>query len=304
LYCLNYQIDKNSVNFSFNPITREPLSFSGEIIEAAQLCKEKANGKIVVCFSGGIDSEIVCRALQYVGANFTAITFAYNNWCNHYDVNNAISTCDELGLLKRIINLDIEHFIDYKIDEYHEMGYIGNNIYRFLQIEFIKLAQLYGDYPILCSGEQRFMLKNLTDNQYVNNTNALKYQDNNETGILINAGSTNVLNYINDNKINANPYFLYTSAELMAAYQQIPIVDFSLKQKNFYSSEVMTYEMKIIAYHNTWPNLRWRKKSNGYEGIKSDYIKKYTEKLSNKYKTEPQNFWISLNDLRQQLGII
>lgn len=307
MYSLNYKLDNQNkkIEFSFNPITREPLSFSSEVIEAARICKEKANGKIVLCFSGGIDSEIVCRALRYVGANFTAITFVYNNWYNHYDINQSIKTYDELGLPKRLIEMDIEHIIDYKIDEYHSQGYHGNNIYRFMQLEFIKKAYEFGDYPIICSGEQRFCLKNLDDDIMISHNTVLHYANKqNETGVFISAGSTNVLEYMKENNLNGNPYFLYTTPELIASYQQIPIIDFSLKQKNFYSNPAITYGMKNIAYHNLWPDLRMRNKSNGFDGIKSEYEKKYTEKLETHYKIEPQNFWLSLTNSRKQLGLM
>lgn len=307
MYSLNYQLDNQNktVAFSFNKPTRQPLSLSGEFIEAARICKEKANGRIVLCFSGGLDSELACKALKYVGANFTAITFVYNQWYNHYDIYQAKTTYDELDMPHRLVDMDIEHIIDYKIDEYHEQGYHGNNIYRFMQLEFIKRAYDFGDFPIICSGEQRFMVKNLDDNVMLNHQNALKYKDkNNETGILISAGSTNVLEYIKDNKLNANPYFLYTTPELLVAYQELPIIDCSLRQKDFYSSPAMTYGMKNIAYHNVWPDLRMRKKSNGFDEIAPEYHKKFTDKLEAHYKSEPQNYWLPLSDLRQQLGLV
>jgi len=307
MYSLNYQLDyqNKKVKFSFNRPTRDALSLQGEFIEAAQICKEKANGRIVLCFSGGLDSELACKALQYVGANFTAITFVYNHWYNHYDIHQAKTTYDELGLPHRLIEMDIEHIIDYKIDEYHEQGYHGNNIYRFMQLEFIKRAYDFGDFPIICSGEQRFMLKNLDDNTMINHQNVLKYKDkNNETGILISAGSTNVLEYLKENKLSANPYFLYTSPELMVAYQQVPIINFSLQQKDFYSTSAITYGMKNIAYHNTWPELRMRRKSNGFDDIAPEYKQKFTEKLAESYITEPQNYWLSLTELRSQLGLM
>jgi hypothetical protein len=305
MYSLNYQLGNQNVEFSFNQITRNVLSFKGEFIEAAQICKEKANGRIVLCFSGGLDSELVCKALQYVGANFTAITFTYNGWYNNYDINQAKQTYDELNLPHRFIDIDIEHIIDYKIDEYHEQGYHGNNIYRYMQIEFIKKAYEFGDFPIICSGEQRFMLKNLDDNVLIDHTNSLKYKDkNNETGILISAGSTNVLDYMKANKLTANPYFLYTTPELIAAYQQVPIIDFSLRQKDFYSNPAMTYGMKNIAYHNVWPELRMRRKSNGFDNLPSEYQEKVSKKLGEHYKSEPQNFWLPLSGLRKQIGLM
>lgn len=307
MYSLNYRLDNQNkqFEFSFNKATRNTQSLQEEVIEAARICKAKANGKIVVCFSGGLDSEVVCRALQHVGADFTAITFTYNHWYNHYDIYHAKTTYDELGLPHRLIDMDIEHIIDYKIDEYHEQGYYGSNVFRFMQMEFIKKALEFGDYPILGGGEQCFMLKNLDDDVIIKQHNISMYKDrNNEIGLLFNAGATNVLEYMKNNNINANPYFFYTTPELMIAYQQVPIIDFSLKQKDFYSGPAITYGMKTIAYHNVWPELRMRKKSNGFDNIAPEYQKKMLDKFSSIYNTEPQHYWLSLSSLREQLGLM
>ena len=298
-------MDNQKFEFNFNQISRNVLSFKGEIIEAAQLCKEKANGRIVLCFSGGLDSELAFKALQYVGANFTAITYVYNNWCNHYDLINAQKTYDELSFPKRMIELDIERIINYEVDAYREQGYYGNNIYRYMHMEFIKKAYEFGDFPIVCGGEQRFMMKNLDDNVMIGPENILRYKEKqNETGIAFHSGTTNVLEYLKNHKLNANPYFLYSTPELMAAYQQIPIIDFSLREKDFYSSAAMTFGMKNIAYHNVWPELRVRRKSNGFDDIRPEYQKKFADKIKSHNETEQQSFWLSLAELRTQLGLM
>lgn len=293
-------------NLSFNQIQRKVLPFDQEVLEAAKLCAEKANGKIVVCFSGGIDSEVIVRALHKLGIDFVALSIVYNEWHNYHDVWHAVNCCKELGIKHTIHEFDLESFIRSGMDYYYDNGYFSNDlkIYYLLRMEFMKIGSQYGDYVIKGSGEQRFELLHKPTLTVIGHNNCDQYlNDETEVGVMHSPALNNVLRYMKEFNISGNPYFFYSTPELCAAYQQIPIVEWTFTQPKYYSNWTATFMTKALAYHSVYPNLVGRKKFNGFEKVKQETLDLFKTKISEFDKHNLPKQWMPLFQFRELLGL-
>jgi hypothetical protein len=301
-------VNDQNWNLSFSRCTRPILPFNQEVLNAAKICAEKAKGKIVVCFSGGIDSEVIVRALHQLKVDFVALSFVYtsdNGWINYHDVWHAENCCKELGIKHTIHEYDLNEFIRTGMDYYYDNKYFRNDlkIYYLLRMEFMRIGKQYGDYIIKGSGEQRFEMIHTPTNTLINGKNHTKYPTDTEVGIMHSPALSNVLRYMKEFGIDGNPYFYYTTPELCAAYQQIPIIDFSLKQPNFYNNWNSTIITKTLAYQCVYPHLTGRKKFNGFEHVSQEYLDLFKEKISKFNDHTPSKIWMPLNQFREQLGL-
>lgn len=312
MYSLNWSLDNQNKTWSigFKPVTRKVLPFKTEVYEAAKRCADEAaltKSKIVVCFSGGLDSELIVRALHWMDVDFSVVSFVYNDWNNYHDVWHADQCCKELGIPLIKHELDLESFIDNGMDWYCDNGYFndGTRIYQLLRMEFMKRASQYGDYIIKGSGEQRYNVLHTTTNNVLTYKNVQTYLHDIgkfETGIMYSPAITNSLRFMQETGIKGNPYFFYTTPELVAAYQQIPIVEWSLTQPTYYSNWSTTFNTKICAYHSVYPEMIGRKKYNGFEKVKEEYVKLFNEKVKKFDNHNLDKQWLSIADFQEQLA--
>ena len=92
-----------------------PKSFKDECIRAAKLISQNAKKPVMICFSGGIDSEVVVRSFQQANVEFEVgimnLTFRDNNSINYHDTIYALSYVKKHNLKHTIINIDFEDFL-------------------------------------------------------------------------------------------------------------------------------------------------------------------------------------------------
>ena len=68
------QSEEDIWHIKYGRCERDPLDFRSECVNAAKLIRESTNLPIYVCFSGGVDSEIVVRS--FMEANITTTCLA------------------------------------------------------------------------------------------------------------------------------------------------------------------------------------------------------------------------------------
>lgn len=283
MYAFDYQHDHSTkiLDLKFKPCTVTVQPFDKEVLRAAELNANK--GKTVVMFSGGIDSELIVRAMHEIGADFKVVSFAYNNWHNSTDIWYAQQCCKELGLEHHIIDFDLDEFIRTGMDKYIDDGYCATNIYRLTQIEFIKRGSELGDFVVMGSGEQRFCMVNSI------------------TGMYMVYGFANSMEYAKKHGINCNPFFYYSTPELIAAYHEIPIVKWSFTQPDYYNNGAATYATKTIAYHSVYPNMMHRRKLNGFEQLSIEMKALSDNIMKTRCAAMEFHLFIPLTDLLNQL---
>jgi hypothetical protein len=91
----------------------EPLDFRSECRRAVKLINETTEKKILVHFSGGIDSEIICKSFYESNIPFEVCIWVYDNNLNIHDIAYALKFCKEYNIRYNILQLDIVKFIKF-----------------------------------------------------------------------------------------------------------------------------------------------------------------------------------------------
>jgi len=109
--------------FQLGPCSREPMDFRSECIRAADLIYHSTEKEIVVQFSGGIDSELICLSFMEAGHPFHARIYRFNNGLNDYDISYAIKFCKK-------------HNIDYSILDFDMISFLESDCYPYRKTKF------------------------------------------------------------------------------------------------------------------------------------------------------------------------
>jgi hypothetical protein len=92
---------------------KEVGSYVEELYKTASSTLEHFNGKdLTLCFSGGVDSEMVLRAYLGIGHPLNVVIYRYENNLNEHDVRNAVAVCEQLNSPYKIIDFNIQHFFE------------------------------------------------------------------------------------------------------------------------------------------------------------------------------------------------
>ena len=90
---------------------RRPLSPIEEAVRAARLIAESTSEPIVLCLSGGVDSEAMALAFLKAEVPFSAAIATYNETLNAFDVAFAIEFCRKHRVPYKIIDIDVRAFL-------------------------------------------------------------------------------------------------------------------------------------------------------------------------------------------------
>jgi hypothetical protein len=136
------------------------MSWWEECKISARLIKERY-GEIMLCLSGGIDSELMVCAFLDAGVNFKAMVLKYvdryKNCINVQDYNNAMKFCNTYNINPLEITLDIvTDIIDgaykqYYIDSVPETHFLLPTLYT--QSFMIELCNKMGVLPVMGSDQ-------------------------------------------------------------------------------------------------------------------------------------------------------
>jgi hypothetical protein len=99
---------------------RVTYDFRSECIIAANEIYQRRQGRpIFVCFSGGLDSEIVCESFRFARIPFRVIISRYNNDLNLHDYAWAVAYCEKHQIPYEFFDLDFLGFADSA--EYYQL---------------------------------------------------------------------------------------------------------------------------------------------------------------------------------------
>ena len=102
----------------FKKCTQKPMSWREECIRAADMIYQSTDKNILVHFSGGIDSEIICRSFLENGHPFKAMIFRFENNLNLHDIAYAVKFCKEYNIEYSIVDFSI---LDFLKTTYHNI---------------------------------------------------------------------------------------------------------------------------------------------------------------------------------------
>ena len=280
----------SSYTTQYHKVSRTPLSFREECAETARYISSVANKPITIAFSGGIDSEVVCRAFIDANIPFTAITFRYmvdGDLRNGHDIIHAENFCKEFNINQTLIDVDIKDFIQNKVPQYIAKDYKSHNLGRYMFLHILETIEELGGCAVLGTGEQLY--------KTVNDEICLSFG----TGYFMNFEQTK-----NTQAIHF-PYFFITTPEITSSYILSPLIDFLITSGRYHKNTdqpgyIGSFEKPLVLY-SEYPGMVLRPKYTGYESLYKFAFpeSQRLQSLFVEYKEIP----VPIAEVKRQLGI-
>ncbi len=253
----------------FAACSREPKNWKEELYAAARTIAARTQKPIWICSSGGIDSEVACRAFFDQGIPFSVLTLEHTAGTNQHDIRYAREWLESHNVPHKFAQIDMQSFLAKEIFMYAER-YPAIHPFRYLQIRLMELVEEMEGFAVLCSGEQ------------------LYWNDPKRGGLArsdmflpLSNGTAMPLEWCKDHNADHEPYFHFATPELCLAYLRLPVIKMALDNPGaIFTHPSNTYLLKKMAYMAQWPDMEPRLKFDGYEAIQTTSFKQAKERLS------------------------
>ena len=216
--------------------------------------------KIVLCLSGGLDSEAMAESFLRAGVPFSVSIWKYKNDLNNYDIKYAIQFCKK-------------HKLDYKMEECDLEWFYGNNLHFY-----------YGQ-KYLCNSPQVVVHLHLLEKLFKNPDIAvfLPWQpphfvyDRRKKKTCVRIIFFRYLAYYRFfklNKVCGSPHFIICRSSLLYSFLKLPIVKHMMKDPSLLWCD--GYKIKMILYRQGGFLSKPRPgKFTGFDKIKTALNKQY-----------------------------
>ena len=281
---VNFSHTTDPFSITFDKISRPVHSWREEMSNTVKNIAAATSRPIVLCFSGGIDSEVIALSLIENQIPFTVLTVKQKNNINEYDTWMADNFCKNHNVPQTIVEFDPDDFWGNQIQKYREQGYISWRPWRYFQIHLIELVEAMGACAIIGSGEQIYKLVD------------------SEICAVYSKEYVLCLDYCTRNNLQHYPYFHLQNSELLAAYMKDELAQFLFKHPEYYQTiKHNTSLEKILIYHKYYPEMPRRNKWDGFENTPV-----YHKFIKAQKPLYPQliDVNIPINVIATQLGIV
>ena len=252
--------NNNTLSVLALPPKRKPDTPAEEAKKAAFYYKK--HRRIILCMSGGLDSEIMAESFLKAGAPFSVSIWRYKN-LNTYDIKHAVSFCERHGLNYEIEECDPELFYEKFLHIHYGIKYLCNSPQIAVHLYFIeKLAKKNPSSALFLPWEPP----------------SFYYDSVRKTmlpRILINSRYLAYYRAFHLNKIAGTPYFLICSSALLYSFLRLPAVRFIMNQ-NINMKRKISYKIKTEIYKQGGFSAKPRKgKFTGFDKMKTALFKQY-----------------------------
>lgn len=275
--------------FTFSHCTRAPLSWVEELEKAAVSLAESTTKPIWICSSGGVDSETLCEIFLRCKLPFKVLSIEFAGGKNAHDIVHAKQWCKQHGVFQELYPLDIFDFVKNELDRYIEEGYVAGELFRYLMVKEVAVVDEMGGFAVLAGGEQLYHV----DGSKEVLTAADPY-------LKADITYTTPLEWCRRHGVRHEPYFYFSTPEIMLAWLRIPLVDFVLHHPDYFRHPTNKHALKnsVIRYH--FPQQAWRNKYTGFEQVLNlDALVK--TRLQEHFGARVQSSRLYVSELRQQL---
>jgi hypothetical protein len=273
-------------------------SFLDECLNVANDISQVASKEIRVLFSGGIDSEVVCRSLQRLGVRFKASILQFEDNHNIHDISHAIVSCQDMGIEYEIYRIDITKFWGSK--HFWELAELTWSV----SPQFITTMWLLDStsqyFNIIGSGECYLVrsdapLNELPWSKYnIIHDNEMR----GEWNLWEKESVASLYRYFLFRGIDGAPGFFQYSPEIMRAFLAEPLTQAFLNNPD---SPPSTVRLKLPLYSMHF-NLRLRDKFTGFEKL-GELDEKYRSMLLKKFSQNNAAYLTSIGKLQQQFNL-
>jgi len=275
--------------FEFSHCKRTPLSWLEELEKAAASLARSTTKPIWICSSGGVDSESLCELFLRLNLPFNVLTIEFADGKNSHDVVYAKRWCQQNQMRQELYPLDIFDFVKNELDNYIEEGYVAGELFRYLMIKEMSIVESMGGCAILAGGEQLYEV----DASRKILTAADPY-------LKVDISYTTPLEWCRRNHVQHEPFFYFSTPEIMLAWLRIPLVNFVLNNPDFFRHPTNKHALKnsVVRYH--FPQQQWRNKYTGFEQV-LNLARMVQARLENHFGARIQKSRLYVSELLKQL---
>lgn len=228
-----------------------------EAIRAAKLIYNEAHSigqDVVLCLSGGVDSEAMLWSFIAAEVNFKCIFMRFENDLNDYDLVDNVELCKKLGVEFSYYDVNIRDF--YESEKYYQYG----QKYRCQSPQLaahLHLINAIKGYPVLAGNPLEIYA---IDKNIVHN-------------IPGDLHCTYLRFFVQNNRAGAPYFFLYTP-ELCYSFLHGEIMQELLYFARLGADVNFFYELKCLIYRDAGFNIKPRSdKFTGFEKLRKLYDK-------------------------------
>jgi hypothetical protein len=279
-----------SFKISFKRCSREPKSWKEELYAAALEIVNESTKPLWLCFSGGIDSEVLCEAFFNQGINFSVLTLEHVGGTNEHDIGFARKWCRAHGVTQKIVQIDMDKFLKEDIERYITDGYVAFHPFRYQQIKLLEIAESLGGRAILGGGEHLYEVKK-----------GLKQLSPEDIYHQYLSEFITPLEWNARNGTKHRPYFYLQTPELMLSYLNLPFIECALTHPETFRHPASKYLLKRLAFQAEWPENEARAKYDGFEKIRSDIHAKRDD-MQLRFGDMAQSFDLPIMKLKRDIS--
>jgi hypothetical protein len=285
MIAFDYSYIDKEFKVKFKPVSRKVKSWKEELLISAQSIANSTTKTLYVLMSGGIDSEQVARIFLESKIDFKVLTMKHKNGTNAHDIKYATSFCKQYGIEQTFVELDAEHFFTIGFEKYVKQGYRSTNIYHYLQLFLIDELEKLGGFGVGGAGEQVY------------------YTIDNKIHLRINPHYTLGMDYCKNNGYQHNLWFNLSTPEIYASYLNIDLVDYLLKEPEYFVNHHYASIEKVMIYHSVWPEMQKRNKYSGFEYLEQTIrVPKQTE-LSERFP-DLIGYYFPIEQVKKELNYV
>jgi hypothetical protein len=281
---LNFIYQNNTIEFK--RVTRPISSFREEVYNTAKLIYANAPNPLVVGYSGGKDSELICHVLHQLQIPFKPLVIRYEHDKDSIDMKYIMEFCNKREIEPIIIDVDAMDFYTNSVERYIEQGYRAINLFRYLQILLMETAKNMGYTCILGSPDYRFRT----------------FQG--KLLVPFDSDIITPLQWCERNNTVHYPFFYYATSELFASYLREELIQLVVNDGGYHNSLVTGFmPEKELIYRKYFGELKNRLKTVGFEKITKFREEKENELASRFSDLNNYNMYMNINKIKSQLGI-
>lgn len=278
----------------YGPIEREIHNWrKANLLAAEKISETQRHRPLVICLSGGTDSEACVRSFVEARVDFSVAIMAFENGINDVDVGFAFQLCKELKIPHKVYTLDIIGFWDSR-----ELLALTDRIYCVSPIIACQLwlASQVNGVPIIAQGEPHF--KKAINENYVSGVSP--YEPSPWYLVESERLCSMYMHFIL-NDIPAIPaFFQFLPEQFYSFLQNNPVFEKLIANQVVGKLGTRTSKNEIVR--SFYPEIKPRLKLTGIEKIQDIHDRKRLE-LARRYPWNDQNCRIDLQDLHKQLEV-
>lgn len=124
---LRFSLDDNVFSIKVFPPKGKVESPSLEAEKSAYyFYKQYKTRKLILCMSGGLDSEVMAESFLRAGVPFSVSIWEYKNGFNNYDIKHAIKFCNKHKIDYETEICDLEQFYENNLHNLYGQKYLCN----------------------------------------------------------------------------------------------------------------------------------------------------------------------------------